>query len=37
LLVETPEIGELDFNPVLAYPDRCVVVDARIILSSETV
>lgn len=35
LMVEAPEISELDFNPVLAYPDRCVVVDARIILSSE--
>ncbi|MFA5383932.1 MAG: acetate--CoA ligase family protein [Eubacteriales bacterium] len=33
LLVDTPEIRELDFNPVLAYPDRYAVVDARIILS----
>ncbi|HAU32204.1 MAG: Acetyl-CoA synthetase (ADP-forming) beta chain [Desulfotomaculum sp. 46_296] len=33
LLVDTPEISELDFNPVLAYPDRYAVVDARIILS----
>jgi len=32
LLVEAPEISELDFNPVLVYPDRCVVVDARIVL-----
>lgn len=32
LLVEVPGISELDFNPVLAYPDRCVVVDARILL-----
>lgn len=32
LLMEAPEISELDFNPVLAYPDRCVVVDARMIL-----
>ncbi|MCG9969506.1 acetate--CoA ligase family protein [Pelotomaculum terephthalicicum JT] len=30
-----PEICELDFNPVLAYPDQCLVVDARVILSSE--
>ncbi|ATW27436.1 acetate--CoA ligase family protein [Candidatus Formimonas warabiya] len=33
LLSEIPEIDELDFNPVLAYPDGCVVVDARMVLS----
>ncbi len=27
-----PEIGELDLNPVFAYPDGASVVDARIIL-----
>jgi acetyl coenzyme A synthetase (ADP forming)-like protein len=27
---EVPEIVELDLNPVLALPDRCVAVDARI-------
>lgn len=32
LLLATPEIDELDFNPVLAYPEQCVAVDARIIL-----
>jgi acetyl coenzyme A synthetase (ADP forming)-like protein len=25
-----PEVAELDLNPVLAQPDRCVVVDARV-------
>lgn len=35
LLMDTPEISELDFNPVLAYHDHCLVVDARIILSSK--
>ncbi len=32
LLEENPEIESLDLNPVLAYPDKAVVVDARIIL-----
>jgi hypothetical protein len=27
-----PEIAELDFNPIMAYPDGCVAVDARIIV-----
>ncbi|MDF9409409.1 acetate--CoA ligase family protein [Pelotomaculum isophthalicicum JI] len=35
LLEEMPEISELDFNPVLAYPDYYSIVDARIVLSSE--
>jgi acyl-CoA synthetase (NDP forming) len=30
---ETPEIKEIDMNPVFAYKDGAVVVDARIILS----
>jgi len=30
LAEDFPEIAELDLNPVLALPDRCVVVDARI-------
>jgi acyl-CoA synthetase (NDP forming) len=34
LLVDIPEISELDFNPVLSYPDRYAVIDARILLSS---
>jgi acyl-CoA synthetase (NDP forming) len=25
-----PAIAELDLNPVLALPDRCVAVDARV-------
>ena len=25
-----PEVAELDLNPVFAFPDRCVVVDARV-------
>ncbi len=27
---DLPTVGELDLNPVLALPDRCVAVDARI-------
>ena len=27
---DVPEVAELDLNPVLALPDRCVTVDARI-------
>ena len=34
LLAETPEIAEIDFNPVMAYPDGCCVVDARMILNA---
>jgi acetyl coenzyme A synthetase (ADP forming)-like protein len=29
LAEELPEVAELDLNPVLALPDRCLVVDAR--------
>jgi acetyl-CoA synthetase (ADP-forming) len=32
LIYKVPELAELDFNPVLAYPDGCVVVDARMVL-----
>jgi acyl-CoA synthetase (NDP forming) len=32
---ETPEIEEIDMNPVFCYKDGAVVVDARIILSEE--
>lgn len=28
-----PEIEELDLNPVFAYPDRAVAVDARLVIS----
>ena len=31
---ETPEVQEIDMNPVFAYKDGAVVVDARIILSA---
>jgi len=33
LLVKIPEISEIDFNPVKAYENTCIVVDARIILN----
>jgi acyl-CoA synthetase (NDP forming) len=28
-----PEVRELDLNPVLAYPDGAIAVDARVVLS----
>jgi len=30
LAEDLPEVAELDLNPVIALPDRCVVVDARV-------
>lgn len=30
LAEDVPELAELDLNPVLALPDRCVAVDARV-------
>ncbi len=30
-----PEVSELDLNPVFAYPDGAVAVDARIVLAEE--
>ncbi len=33
LLEENPEVSSIDLNPVIAYPDKALVVDARIILS----
>ncbi len=27
---DVPELAELDLNPVLALPDRCIAVDARV-------
>lgn len=35
LICKVPELAELDFNPILAYPDGCVVVDARMVLRTE--
>ncbi len=32
---EHPEIAELDLNPVIAYPDGAVAVDARLVLAEE--
>ena len=32
LAVDCPEIVELDVNPLLAFPDRAVAVDARVML-----
>lgn len=32
MLIECPEIRELDINPILAYPDGAKIVDARIIM-----
>lgn len=32
LVVEVPAIKEMDLNPIIAYPDRVCVVDARISL-----
>jgi acetyltransferase len=34
LVVEFPIIQELDINPLIAYPDGGVAVDARIILEA---
>jgi acyl-CoA synthetase (NDP forming) len=30
LAEDLPEVAELDLNPVIALPDRCAIVDARI-------
>ncbi|MCD6195330.1 MAG: acetate--CoA ligase family protein [Staphylothermus sp.] len=32
LLEANPEIESIDLNPVMAYPDKAIVVDARVIL-----
>ena len=34
LVTANPEIKELDLNPVIAYPDSAVAVDARIVLEA---
>jgi acyl-CoA synthetase (NDP forming) len=36
LLHGTPEIAEIDLNPVLAFPEGALVADARIVLTSNT-
>jgi acyl-CoA synthetase (NDP forming) len=33
---DLPEVAELDLNPVLALPDRCVAVDARVRVAPPT-
>ena len=33
LALDFPEIAELDVNPLLAFPDRAVAVDARVMLT----
>jgi acyl-CoA synthetase (NDP forming) len=33
---QTPEIKEIDLNPIFAYKDGAVVVDARIVLKEDT-
>jgi acyl-CoA synthetase (NDP forming) len=35
LVEEFPEVAELDLNPVLALPDRCVAVDARVRIATQ--
>ena len=35
IMVDIPEILELDLNPVRAFPDRVVVLDAKIICSKK--
>ena len=32
LVVHHPDISQLDFNPVIVYPQGAMIVDARIIL-----
>jgi acyl-CoA synthetase (NDP forming) len=34
LAVDHPEIGELDVNPLLAFPDGVMAVDARVLVSA---
>jgi acetate---CoA ligase (ADP-forming) len=35
LAEDVPELAELDLNPVLALPDRCVAVDARVRIAKQ--
>ena len=32
IMIDNPEIGEMDLNPVMSYPEGALVVDARFIL-----
>jgi acetyl-CoA synthetase (ADP-forming) len=32
MMMDYPEIKELDLNPILMYEDRAIIVDARVIL-----
>jgi hypothetical protein len=34
LMLNAPQIAAVDLNPVLAYPDGLLAVDARVILAS---
>jgi hypothetical protein len=36
LAADIPEIAELDLNPILALPERCVAVDARVRVARPT-
>lgn len=33
LVTAYPQINELDLNPVAAYPEGCLVLDARMVIS----
>jgi acetyl-CoA synthetase (ADP-forming) len=33
-VADTPEVQEIDLNPIYAYPDGALAVDARMILST---
>jgi acetyltransferase len=35
LSLENPEITEMDFNPLLAYPDGAVALDVKITISDD--
>ena len=34
LMVSDPDVAELDLNPVVAYPERILAVDARVVLTA---
>lgn len=35
LLIENPEIESIDLNPIMAFPDKAIVADARVIVRSK--